>query len=217
MRLASVNVGRERMLDMKGTPMPTGIFKRPVFARPVRIARLGLDGDTVADGRVHGGPDQAVYVYGSEDYDWWAFRMGKPLEPGTFGDNLTVDGLASTDYAVGDRLAIGETVVLEVTAPRAPCDTLARRMEHPQFIKIFREAERPGLYCRVVSEGVVQMGDIVEHTPYAGDRVLVVELFRDHFDKQRSAELLRRFLAAPLSERLRVEKQQRLEALAAAP
>jgi MOSC domain-containing protein YiiM len=215
MRLASVNIGRPKELDVGGRTITTGIYKRPV-PRPVRVGRLGLDGDAVVDGKVHGGPDQAVYVFGSEDYEWFSFGVGRSLEPGMFGDNLTIDGLASADFAVGDRLEIGDTVVIEVTAPRTPCNTLARRMGNPHFIKRFREGERPGLYCRVVAEGEVHMGDPVAYQLYAGDRVGVVELFRAHYDKQLPEATLRRFLVAPLAERTRREMQERLEKLTAA-
>jgi MOSC domain-containing protein YiiM len=213
MRLASVNLGRAKELVAGDRASLTGIFKRPVLAS-VHVGRLGLDGDTVVDGKVHGGPDQAVYVYGSDDYDWWSYQFGRPLEPGIFGDNLTVDELGSADIAVGDRLAIGDTVVIEVTAPRMPCNTLARRIGNPQFVKRFRDAERPGLYCRVIAEGQVRMGDMVTHTPYDGDRVTMLELFRDHYAKQRSQATLRRFLAAPLAERVRREMLEQLEKLA---
>ncbi len=214
MRLASVNIGRPKELDVGGRTITTGIYKRPVM-KPVHVGRFGLDGDTVVDSKVHGGPDQAVYVFGSEDYEWFSFGVGRPLEPGLFGDNLTIDGLASADFAVGDRLEIGDTVVIEVTAPRAPCNTLTRRMGNPQFIRRFRDAERPGLYCRVVAEGEVRMGDPVTYQPYAGDRVGVVELFRAHYETQTPETTLRRFLAAPLAERLRKEKLEQLEKLTA--
>ncbi len=215
MRLTSINIGRVKELAVGERTIQTGIAKRPVLSS-VHVGRLGLDGDAIVDGKHHGGPDQAVYVYGSEDYEWWSYRVGRPLEPGTFGENLTVDGLVSTDYAVGDRLAIGEEVVIEVSAPRMPCATLAYRMGNPEFLKAFRVAERPGLYCRVIEEGAIRTGDHVEHTPYAGDRVTMLELFRAHFEKQTSETTLRRFLAAPLAERARQEKQDLLDKLATA-
>jgi MOSC domain-containing protein YiiM len=214
MRLASINIGRPKELAVGGRTTATGIYKRPVLGA-VHLGRLGLDGDAVVDGKVHGGPDQAVYVYGSEDYEWFSFRFGHPLEPGFFGDNLTVDGLASDDFAVGDRLAIGDTVVIEVSAPRMPCNTLALRIGNAQFVKRFREAGRPGFYCRVIVEGEVRTGDPVEHRPCDGDRVTIVELFRAHYEKQTAAAALRRFLAAPLSERLRKEKLEQLAKLTA--
>jgi MOSC domain-containing protein YiiM len=214
MRLASVNLGRAKELVIGGRVTQTGIFKRPVL-NSVHVGRLGLQGDTVVDTAVHGGPDQAVYVYGSEDYDWWSFEVKRMLEPGTFGENLTIDGIESADFAVGDRFAIGDTVVIEVTAPRTPCNTLAQRMGNLQFVKRFRDGERPGLYCRVIVEGEVQIGDAVTHEPYAGERVTMLELFREHYAKQKSEATLRRFLTAPLAERVRSEKLEQLQRMMA--
>ncbi|MFN8418216.1 MAG: MOSC domain-containing protein [Anaerolineae bacterium] len=39
-------------------------------------------------------------------------------------------------------------------------------MGDPQFVKRFKEAERPGVYCRVISEGKVSAGDSVTLKPY---------------------------------------------------
>jgi MOSC domain-containing protein YiiM len=137
MRLASVNLGRARELDLRGVKTLTGIFKQPV-ARPVHVGQLGLESDVVADGASHGGPDQAIYVYGSEDYDWWSFHYRRMLEPGIFGENLTVDGLESEGIAVGDRLTIGDTVVLEVTGPRvSPAASLAGGWKMPSSSSAF--------------------------------------------------------------------------------
>ncbi len=69
----------------------------------------------------------------------WARNSG----PGTFGDNLTLSDLESAQFNIGDRFHIG-SVMLEVTAPRIPCATLAARMGDPHFVKKYRRAERPG-------------------------------------------------------------------------
>ena len=103
-RIESVNVGTPR--GMEGYEGPTGIFKEPA-AGPVQLGGEGLAGDYVADAEHHGGPDQAVYLYFSDDYAWWAEELGRALSPGTFGDNLTLSRLASADLAVGDRLVDG--------------------------------------------------------------------------------------------------------------
>ena len=42
--------------------------------------------------------------------------MGRNLGPGTFGENLTISGLESEKFNIGDMLHIGE-VALQVTAP----------------------------------------------------------------------------------------------------
>src|SRR4051794_38830966 len=130
MRLLSVNLARPERVVLNGRVRRTAILKRPV-AGPVEVGQLGLAGDEVASKKHHGGPDQAVYVYGTDDYAWWGRELGEELAPATFGENLTVEGLRSAELRIGDRLEVGDSVVLEVTAPRIPCETLAGRMEDP--------------------------------------------------------------------------------------
>ncbi|MBE0699881.1 MAG: MOSC domain-containing protein [Anaerolineaceae bacterium] len=195
MQLISVNVGQEREIQNAKSSGKTGIFKQP-SALPVRITPLGLEGDAIVDVENHGGYDQAVYVYGTADYDWWAKELGRALGPGTFGENLTISDMQSADYSVGDRFHIGD-VILEVTAPRIPCVTLSARMEDPQFIKRFRKAGRPGLYCRVIVEGSVLAGEEVWVEPTVLETVTVLEMFHNFYIPKLSLDYLRRYLAAP--------------------
>ncbi len=208
MHLLSINIGTARPIDETRPFDQTGIFKLPV-AGPISITREGLPGDAILSTRHHGGPDQAVYVYGGADYDWWAAELGQPLAPGTFGDNLTISDLESATLTIGDRLHIGD-VVLEVTAPRIPCDTFARRMGDPHFVQRFHAAERPGCYCRVIRPGEIEAGQPVTLAPYAEEPVALIEVFRDYYKPDRSPAAIRRFLAAPLAIRARAAKERQL-------
>jgi MOSC domain-containing protein YiiM len=211
MQIASINIGKEQTLVRPGKTEQTGIFKQPETG-PVTITYQGLPGDFIGDKKHHGGPDQAVYIYGSEDYAWWAAELGRDLAPGTFGENLTISGLACADFAVGDILHFGG-VTLQVTAPRIPCGTLAGRMGDPQFVKRFRASERPGLYCRVLREGQAQAGDEVVVERYHGERISIPEIMRDHYEPELTETALRRYLAAPIAIRLRAKKQEQLQTL----
>src|SRR5688500_14381455 len=115
-RLFAVNIGSPQLLP--GSQTPTGIVKTPRTG-PVLIDATGVLGDAVLDRNHHGGPDQAVYIYLQSDYEFWASELGQLPAPGTFGENLTIDGLAGDALAIGDRLAIGE-VLLELTSHRTP-------------------------------------------------------------------------------------------------
>ena len=211
MKLLSINIGQMTPLPGVKKVGQTGIFKTPA-AGPVRVTSLGLEGDAIADVRHHGGPDQAVYVYGAPDYDWWAAELGQPPAPGTFGENLTVDGLESARLSVGDRLHLDE-VVLEVTSPRIPCGTLAARMGDPTFVKRFRQAERPGVYCRVIREGLAAAGEAVRLEAHAGPTITVLAMFRDHYEPDWDEAKLRRHLAAPIAIRAREDAAERLARL----
>lgn len=212
MQILSVNVG-ERQTQPKGHELEvTGIYK---MACPdlVRVGRLGLEGDFIGDHKNHGGPDQAVYLYGAPDYAWWAEQLGWEPAPGTFGENLTLSDFESAEYHIGDRLRIG-SVILEFTAPRLPCSTLARRMKDPMFVKKYARADRPGMYCRVIQEGALQPGDQAVLEPYGGKAVSSIEIFREHYRHEKDAEALRRFLTAPIAIRMRADVEEDLRKLA---
>lgn len=209
MHLLSVNVGRGRAVPRLGKPDKTGIHKLPV-GDAVEVTVDGLVGDEILDAKNHGGVDQAVYVYGAPDYEWWAGELGREMPPGIFGENLTISELESAEARIGDRLEVGSTL-LEVTAPRIPCVTLATRMRDPAFLKLFRSAERPGLYCRVVREGWVLAGDSVRYEPYPDETISATEVFRAFFEPELDEKTLRRHLAAPIAIRDRREKERRLE------
>jgi MOSC domain-containing protein YiiM len=211
MQLISVNIGQKRAIENATKSGFTGIYKEPISV-PVLITLDGLAEDAICDTKNHGGPDQAVYIYGQPDYQWWSNVLGKELSPGTFGDNLTIGGLESASFSIGDRLQVG-AVTLEVTAPRIPCGTLATRMGDPGFVKSFREAERPGLYCRVIHAGWVKAGDEVSLEGYKGETVSILEMFRDFYEPSRNEAQLHRYLASPLAIRARQDKQEQLRKL----
>ncbi len=211
MQLISVNIGQERTQQNGNRLETTGIYKLPTQAS-ARVNSLGLEDDFVCDRKHHGGPDQAVYVYGLADYAWWSQELGREIVPGTFGENLTVSGLESAQFNIGDRLYLGE-VILEVTAPRIPCGTLAARMGDPKFIKRYRAAGRPGLYCRVIQAGLVRVGTEVRVKRYAGETLSIAEMFHAYYEKDKNEAILRRHLNAPIAIRARVELEGQLQTL----
>ncbi len=157
----SVNVARPRQIGtQRGRPLISAIGKQPVAGR-VRVAGVQVAGDEQADLRVHGGPDQAVYAYASEDAAWWAEELGRDVPPGIFGENLTTAGLDQSGALIGERWQIG-SVLLEVTAPRIPCAKLGRAFEDGRMVKRFAQALRPGAYLRIVEEGELGAGDPIE-------------------------------------------------------
>jgi len=209
MKLISINIGKAQTQQRKDHIETTGIYKMPVN-EPVEIKSLGIEEDAVCDTKHHGGVDQAVYVYGAADYAWWSGELGKELTPGTFGENLTIGELESAHFNIGDYLHIGETT-LQVTSPRIPCGTFAARMGDPQWVKKFRDAERPGLYCRVTKEGVIKAGDPVTVEKYTGETISILQMYRDHYAKKLSEDMIRRHLNAPIDIRTRRDFEEALQ------
>lgn len=199
-RLTSVNVG---MLETLGhrTTQRTGIRKHPIGGS-VLCDTQGLLGDAIGNRKHHGGPDQAVYLYSAADYAWWADTLGRACEPGLFGENLTIDAWWDTPR-VGDRVQFGD-VLLELTAPRIPCATLAARMGDPHFVQRFAQANRGGAYARVLQSGALH-ADMPGHVVRGDDTWAPVHaLFSLWYRTPRSPAVLLDALRAPVSERLRV-------------
>jgi len=160
MKIISVNVSDGKTVRWKGRTVETGIFKTAVNRR-LAVGKLNLEGDRQSDLRVHGGTDKAVYSYDWEDYFWWNQALGRELEPGAFGENLTTEGVLDREIFVGDTLRMG-TAILQAVQPRLPCYKLGLKFEDERMTSRFMEAERWGIYYRVLEEGSVQAADEIE-------------------------------------------------------
>lgn len=168
--IISLQVGLPRLIEVEATrtasdrTWTTGFFKLPV-PHPVWLRKLNLDGDGQADLENHGGLDKAVNVYPAEHYPYWVQTIGLPdLQPGSFGENFTIEGLLESDVCIGDVFEVGDALV-QVSQPRQPCWKLARRWQIKDLALLVQETGRTGWYFRVLKEGHVQ----------AGNRLVLVE------------------------------------------
>ena len=198
MKILAVCLGRPEILP--GKKYKTGINKLAIQG-PIMVDAEGLVGDAILNRKHHGGVDQAVYIEGSIDLDWWQAELGRDLPYGTFGENLVIEGLESAMLAAGDRLAIGE-VLLEVTSARIPCATFAAKMDEPTFVNRYTRAARPGAYARVLQGGMVEAGQAVEFKPWSGDRVTMREMMATFGRKLSDADRAR-YMAAPVHYKVR--------------
>lgn len=203
----AVNVVHALIPDRSGSRAQTAIDKRPVTGR-VAVHRLGLLGDTQCDTKHHGGLDQAVYAFASEDVAWWAAELDRELPPGSFGENLTTTGLDISNALVGECWQIG-TAVLQVSDPRTPCATFQAFWAVPKLIRRFTEHGVPGTYLRVLTEGEIGAGDEITVIDRPSNVVTVAEAFRGLTGDR---TLLARLLDSPgLSDGLRDAVRRRLD------
>ena len=155
---------------------------------PVR--GVNVAGDDQADREFHGGPDKAVYAYAREDTVWWEREIGRELEDGNFGENLTVSGVDVTGAVVGERWEVGSAFSRwRSRASRAGSSARAWRIA--SFPVHFAAAGRPGAYLRIVEEGEIGAGDEIrvgekpEHGLTVGD---VARIY--HQERGRASALL---------------------------
>lgn len=152
-RLESINASRG------------GVPKQSMFQ--ALITDAGIDGDRQRDLRFHGGPDRAIVLF-SLDAIRALQREGHPIAAGTTGENLTVSGLDWTAIVPGTELAIGE-VRLRITNYTSPCAKIGCSFLDDDSTRISQRLH-PGwsrLSARVLSGGLVTIGDAVERGPGA--------------------------------------------------
>lgn len=210
MHVVSVQTGVSRPSTVANAGA-TAIVKDPVGSAVVTAD--GLEGDVIVDLKNHGGPDQAVYIYTQDDYDWWEQELGERFTPGFFGENVTFSNgseFAAESVRIGDRYQIGE-VLLEVTAPRIPCGIFADRVGRADFVKRFRDANRPGMYCRVLTPGAIGDSDIIEVTKASEANLGLVAAYKLYYDRKADIEQVRHAISSPVSARFRDDYQRRLD------
>ena len=141
-----------------------GVPKRRVT--DAQVSRLGLLGDTQNDKINHGGTERAVCVYSLERIRALQ-QEGHPIDVGTAGENITLEGIDWDLVVPGVRLELGDEVVLEVSSFTTPCKTIKASFIDERFVRISQKLH-PGwsrVYARVVSEGEIRSGDRAQVIP----------------------------------------------------
>jgi MOSC domain-containing protein YiiM len=202
-QVISLNVMHAIIPDVGGEVGVTAIDKRPVSdSREVTTA--GVAGDKRADIPNHGMPEQAVYAYAIEDYQWWEAELGVSISAGKFGENLTTAGIDVTNAVIGQTWRIG-TTLLQVTGPRIPCGTFARWMDIDKWVKRFMAEGMPGTYFQVLEPGTITAGDEIEIVATPEHGVTVCDVYQ-LVAGDRDADRLARVIACPeLPEEMRTQ------------
>ena len=131
-----------------------------------QVSRLGLVGDSHNDTEGHGGPERAVCLFPMELIRLLR-REGHPIDVGTSGENLTVEGISWDLVVPGARIRCGDDVELEVASYTSPCKTIKESFVDGRFKRISQKVH-PGwsrVYARVLREGRIRRGDRVEVIP----------------------------------------------------
>lgn len=182
-KLLSLQIGSpQKYTDEQGT-WKTAFFKEPVTG-PIFLGELNLAGDAVFNTKHHGGPDQAVLFYSADHYPIWQIELGQEFPFGGFAENLTVSGLDENTVCIGDIFQIG-TVKLLVTKPRIPCWKISRRWGIPELTKRVSQTNRTGWYCRVLQEGNIETGLLVDLLEHPNPGQTVAKAYEEYIAKKK--------------------------------
>jgi MOSC domain-containing protein YiiM len=193
-KIVSLNVGLPSAQCYGREVVWTAGAKKPV-PRAVLRSR-GFEGDGQADRQNHGGVDKAVCVYPLDHYPYWENLLGRPLEPASFSENLTVSGAVEDEVCIGDVFGVGEAVV-QVSQPRTPCGKLAGKNRERTLVRLVAQAGFTGFYMRVLSEGLVSDGDAFEPLERHPDRISVAAVNQIIFGRSEDEPLIERLANLP--------------------
>lgn len=158
---------------------PAHTLSKPNQDRIRLVAGLGVEGDahqgkTVKHrSRVARDPTQPnlrqVHLIHAELHDELR-GAGFAVAPGQMGENVTTRGVDLLGLAVGTRLHLGATAVVEVTGLRNPCAQLDKIEKGLMAATIERDADgnlvrKAGIMGVVLAEGEVRPGDPIRVEP----------------------------------------------------
>jgi molybdenum cofactor synthesis domain-containing protein len=131
-----------------------GTVKAPV--KSIELDDMGVKLDAHA-GQWH----RQVSMLGTESIDKFEEQAGRKIKYGEFAENITTRGFELFKAAPLDRF-ISDNVILEVTQIGKSC--------HGDSCAIFREVgncvmPKEGIFCRVVKNGTLKAGDILDYEP----------------------------------------------------
>jgi MOSC domain-containing protein YiiM len=116
------------------------------------VAGYGIEGD-----RKGGHPKRNLNIMSFETLE--ALREeGFSTLPGQMGEQIVIHGLDVGKLAEGDRLQIGDHACVEVVSQRTGC----QRFEQIQGKSLKLAAGRMGVMAKVVTDGMIAVGDPVE-------------------------------------------------------
>lgn len=160
---------------------PSAIQKSSVDT--LTVYQDGTKEDEQGNKKLHGGPEKVLHQFSFAGYN--VLQRAYPdiqFDKGSIGENLLVDGMDDTNVFIGDVYQVG-AVVLQVSAPRAPCNKISHRYGVKNLDRFVGLQGITGWYYRVLETGVIAINDSVSLVSRVDDTVTVKALMQAVYDK----------------------------------
>tara|TARA_B100000749_G_scaffold280223_1_gene275370 strand:- start:71691 stop:72347 length:657 start_codon:yes stop_codon:yes gene_type:complete len=139
--------------------LKSAFFKDPVQGF-VKCEPGHLHGDDAANKKYHGGPDRVIHHYASENFEQWKMmypEFADTFLPGTFGENISTQGVTEQDVCIGDIYQLGSAVV-QLSEGRKPCGFIDMRYDVNGIHREAQKLKKMGWFYRVLEAGEFQVG-----------------------------------------------------------
>ena len=210
-KLVSLNITLPEKISLNdgGRKVITGFFKKPINGK-IFLDELGFRGDGVGNTRIHGGKDLAICAYFVDHFPHWKIELDREINPGAFGENLSLAGINETQIYIGDIFRLGEAEI-EVSQPRQPCHKLNKVFDLQAMACKIQTTGYTGCYLRVKKTGWVKPGSAFEKIKEGLGKISIEMVNVLMFKEKKNLDLLRKVASLQaLSIKLREKFQKRL-------
>src|SRR4030043_437709 len=111
--------------------------------------RVGLVGDS------HAGTEKEVSLLAIEDVHKLCHEKGISAGPGCFAENITTEGIDLPSLPIGSRLQTGDAKLEVIQIGKDPSQA------HTYNYQGYSILPNEGVFCEVVKEGEVKVGDSI--------------------------------------------------------
>lgn len=130
-----------------------GVAKSPVL-EAVLIEGFGLEGDAHAGDAIKQVSLLALESIKKQDA-CPKVKPGAGLKPGDFAENITTEGIKLVELKAGDKLKVGDGIVLEISKIGKDC--------HKYCAIYYKLGDcimpREGIFAKVLKGGIIKTGD----------------------------------------------------------
>jgi len=110
---------------------------------------LGLVGDA------HAGSEKEVSLLAIESIRKLSQETGILVEPGSFAENITTEGIGLTSLPIGTHLQAGEAKLMVIQIGKDPSQP------HTYNYQGYSILPTEGVFCKVIESGEVKIGDSI--------------------------------------------------------
>jgi MOSC domain-containing protein YiiM len=172
-----------------GQDFKTAIIKDPTHE--LIVSENSIEGDEVNNFKHHGGNTRVIHHYSEVHYAYLKQTFPEIADrfvPGSFGENIYTHELSEEDFCIGDIFNLGSTKI-QLTASRRPCATINFSYKDQRILKEIMKSGRTGWFYRVLKEGTIKAGDVLEQVERPFPNLLLKRLHVEGYGQNGEKDL----------------------------